>query len=141
VRCCVCVVCGVHGMSGVWYNFCVEKFSKLTPFTLTFLETKEFTVYLAFFGRFFWFHNGRCFWLFSKRTARGILFEVCSGPIRSGLISVSGNSPCVRAVFRLKITLRKIQYVFLPVGNDVSELKHEKQVVYIPPSTFSFFLF
>jgi hypothetical protein len=82
----MCVVCGVHGMSGmvilsvsknVEENavfFDIFRNEKNAPFTMHFSE--------VYFGPI---TGGGCFWFFSKRIPRGILFEVYSGPIRSGL--------------------------------------------------------
>jgi hypothetical protein len=50
-----------------------------------FQKRKECTVYFAFFGGLLWSHNGVCFRGISNRIPRSILFEVYSGPIRSGL--------------------------------------------------------
>jgi hypothetical protein len=72
----------VHGMSGMCILsvsknvkanavfFDIFRNEKNAPFTLHFSE--------VYFGPI-------CFWFFSKRIPRGILFEVYSGPIRSGL--------------------------------------------------------
>jgi hypothetical protein len=73
VWCAVCTVCPV----------CVFEKRRLL---WHFQKREECTVYFAFFGGLLWSHNGGCYRFFSNRIPRSILFEVYSGPIRSGLI-------------------------------------------------------
>jgi hypothetical protein len=80
VWCAVCTVCPVCAF------FLVSKKGQSKRRLLWhFQKRKECTVYFAFFRGLPWSHTGGCFRVFSNRIPRGILFEVYSGPIRSGL--------------------------------------------------------